>query len=174
MQIPTVQDTGPSYDPVLASSHSYLGEVWDVTGSGSDAILPGGSHWLPVLPLEGVVLVPGAKLPLLATQSSEVRMMAGCGVRCVCASLLYGQLQLLCILCYNICVPADQCPQACDLPTTTTQEPDSCGEPPAQSHWGHTECLDSCHEQQTALCHIRPADVLVKISNSQHRCGLHC
>jgi hypothetical protein len=65
---------GPSYDPVLASSHSYLGDIWDVSGSGSDAVLPAGSHWLPVLPLEGVVLVPGGKLPLLAARSSEVSM----------------------------------------------------------------------------------------------------
>jgi hypothetical protein len=52
----------PSYDPALSGVHAYLGAVDDLEG-GSRLLYEDQQYHLPLLMLEGVVLVPGAAWP---------------------------------------------------------------------------------------------------------------
>ncbi|KAL6759698.1 PUA-like domain-containing protein [Haematococcus lacustris] len=68
--------TGSAYDPSMASQHLYLGSnVQDLSCGGSSELEEGSSHTLPVLIMEGVVLLPGCKLPLMTVSGEEVNAL---------------------------------------------------------------------------------------------------
>ncbi|PNW74110.1 hypothetical protein CHLRE_13g585651v5 [Chlamydomonas reinhardtii] len=59
-------------DPDTAAQHTYLGDVEELTGGGSGLLEEGAAVTLPLFALEGVVLLPGASLPLILHSRPDV------------------------------------------------------------------------------------------------------
>lgn len=66
-------NSGRRFDTSLAAQHCYLGELDDLHGEGAAYLTPGQEDTLPLLPLDGVVLMPGALLPLWLLRRSELQ-----------------------------------------------------------------------------------------------------
>ncbi|KAG2443504.1 hypothetical protein HXX76_001857 [Chlamydomonas incerta] len=70
---------GPSgrrrFDPETAAQHTYLGDVEELSGGGVGLLEEGGVYTLPLFALEGVVLLPGASLPLILHSRPDVLKM---------------------------------------------------------------------------------------------------
>ncbi|KAG2443183.1 hypothetical protein HYH02_009260 [Chlamydomonas schloesseri] len=70
---------GPSgrrrFDPNTAAQHTYLGDVEELSGGGVGLLEEGATYTLPLFALEGVVLLPGASLPLILHSRPDVLKM---------------------------------------------------------------------------------------------------
>lgn len=55
-----------TFDTSMVSQHTYLGDLSDVprTHDWAPSLIPGHVYDLPLLPLQSVVMVPGAIVPL--------------------------------------------------------------------------------------------------------------
>eukprot|EP00798_Chlamydomonas_sp_ICE-L_P007467 gene7467-608_t len=68
------EDAEVTYDPAIAARHEYLGDCDDLAG-GYVELEEGEEYRLSVLPLDGVVLMPGATLPLKLCRLGEVQLL---------------------------------------------------------------------------------------------------
>eukprot|EP00195_Chlamydomonas_chlamydogama_P000398 CAMPEP_0202918820 /NCGR_PEP_ID=MMETSP1392-20130828/74300_1 /ASSEMBLY_ACC=CAM_ASM_000868 /TAXON_ID=225041 /ORGANISM="Chlamydomonas chlamydogama, Strain SAG 11-48b" /LENGTH=194 /DNA_ID=CAMNT_0049611975 /DNA_START=117 /DNA_END=697 /DNA_ORIENTATION=+ len=63
------------FDPAVAARHGYLGDVDELSG-GYVQLEEGEEYSLPVLFLEGVVLMPGGTLPLKLYRRGELQLLS--------------------------------------------------------------------------------------------------